>query len=138
MASNPVSDVLNSAQLASAETALVTADPLSSFALAVQSLSLLVEETDNVEIVAVLLNEDYDEQGALYDVVDVSFRIRGRGGMFTVHPPFDVNWQAQAFVAIGRKHATVEGIYQGLASKDELPSGPLGEPLPPIGIAVPV
>lgn len=120
-----------------------TASSLTAFAASVESLTLLEEAFEGVTVVAVLLNEDYDETGALNDVVDVTFTIDGRPGMFQVHPPYVVNWQALAFVQIGLKHATVEGIYQGLSEPAVIPQPstpggtPAPQPIPQPGVAVP-
>lgn len=118
---------------------------LTAYEASVQSLTLLEQQFEDVTIVSCLLNEDYDETGLLTDVVDVTFTIDGRPGMFQVHPPFTVNWQSLAFVQIGLKHATVEGIYQGLDTPAVIPQPvtPGGAPAPPQpivgpGVAVPV
>lgn len=143
----PVSQAVAIAQAYEAQTAQTGApvgspsgvDPLSAFAAAQQSLTLLEQQFEGVNIEAVLLNEAYDETGALGDVVDVTFTISGRPGMFQVHVPFAINWQALAFVQIGLKHATVEGIYQGLSVPAVIPqpTTPGGAPAPPAPIPQP-
>lgn len=116
----------------------MASDAGSSFDAALASLTLFESTYEGVEILSALLNQDYDAAGTLSDVVDVGFRLRGRPGVFSVHPPFEENWIAIAFFRIGLKQAMVEGIYQGLASAAELPAGPIGPPIPMPGTAVPV
>lgn len=101
---------------------------------ALSSLSLLEQSTDEVEILGALPNQDVDESGALIDVVDVYWSLPGRPGFFTSRVGFDLNWQAQAFFWIGVKQALVRGIYAGLASKADLPAGPVGAPVPQPGV----
>lgn len=118
---------------------LAALNPLTSFAAALQSLSLFEQTYEGVEILAALLNEDYDADGTLQDTVDVTFRIIGRPGQFQVHPYFTIDWQAQAFFLIGIKHAIVEAIYDELPNLQALPSGPTGgATIPQPGTATPV
>lgn len=114
----------------------MASEPISALEVALDSLTVFEDRFEQVEVVSALLDQQYDEQGELEDIVSVGFRIRGRPGIFSVHPPLDINWQAQAFVAIAGKKLDVEGIYAGLASKAELPRGPVGEPLAPLGVSV--
>lgn len=123
----------------------MASNPLTAYAASVEAFSLFEQAFENVSIEAVLLDQDYDAGGVLTDVVDVTFRIIGRPGMFQVHPEYAINWQAQAFVLIGLKHAIVEGIYQGLSEPAIIPQPvtPGGTPVPPTpvpspGVAVPV
>lgn len=108
-------------------------DPSTALGASLESLALLEEVTDNVDLLGASLNQDLDEAAATLNVVDVYFALPGRPGMLTVRVPFDSNWTAQAFYAIGVKQALVQGIYDGLASKDDLPRGPVGEPVPQPG-----
>jgi hypothetical protein len=110
----------------------------SAFDAAVTSLTLFEDQYEQVEVMSVLLNQEYDDTGTLVDVVDVGWRIRGRPGIFQVHPAYESNWQAIAFFQIGIKHALVEGIYAGLASTADLPTGPVGTTLRPLGTPVAV
>jgi hypothetical protein len=116
---------------------------LTAFNASLESFSLFETEFENVEVVAALLNEEYDDAGLLTDTVDVTFRIIGRPGLFQVHPLYTVDWIAQAFVLIGLKHAEVEGIYQGLDAPAIIPQpttpggAPAPAPLPGPGVPVP-
>jgi hypothetical protein len=86
---------------------------------ALLALELTLAAYGGIELLAVLLDQDYDSAGELREVVDVSFEITGRSGVFTVYPPFAAGWE---YVAIGRvtvKVAEVEAIYQGLANATE-------------------
>lgn len=108
----------------------MASDAVSAFDVALASLTFFEETFEGVEILSAALDQKYDEDGALVDCVDIGFRIVGRPGMFQVTPELDINWQAQAFVALRSKHVDVEGIYAGLASKRDLPVGPTGGPSP--------
>lgn len=113
-------------------------DPGTALGSSLDALNLIEQSTDGVEIVGASLNQDVDSGGALIDVIDVYWRIPLRGGTFTTRAPFVSNWPAIAFFYIGVKQAMVRGIYAGLASKDELPSGPIGQPIPTPGTALAV
>lgn len=108
----------------------MASDAVSAFDVALASLTFFESEFEGVEVLSAALDQRYGEEGELEDCVDIGFRIIGRPGMFQVAPPLDINWQAQAFVAIRSKHVDVEGIYAGLASKNALPIGPTGGPAP--------
>lgn len=105
---------------------------------ALASLGLLETLTDTVELQGALLNQDVDADGVLIDVVDIYWRLPGRPGFFTSRVPLEENWQAIAFFYIGVKQALVRAIYDGLASKDDIPGGPVGPPIVGPGVAVPV
>ncbi len=113
-------------------------DTPTALAGALDSLALLETLTDQVILLGANLNQDVADDGTLIDVVDVYFSLPGRPGFLTSRVPFESNWQAIAFYYIGVKQALVEGIYEGLASKAELPPGPIGPPIPQPGQAVPV
>ena len=124
---------------APAAAAAKSANPLTAFAAALQSLSLFESTYEGVEILAALINQDYDAGGELQDTVDVTFGIIGRPGQFQVHPLFTIDWQAQASFLIGVKRAIVEAIYDELPNLGALPSaGAGGAPIPQPGVAVPV
>lgn len=108
-------------------------DVPSALQAAFDSLVLLETTTDEVLLQGALYNQDVNEDGSLRDVIDLYWILPGRPGFFTSRVGADENWQAQAFFQIGVKQALVRGIYDELASKDDLPSGPIGEPLPPPG-----
>lgn len=82
---------------------------------AVTGLGLTLATYENVELVACLLDQNYDVAGNLVEVVDVSFAINGRPGVFTVYPSFAPSWDAVAVELVTEKWQIVEGIYQGLA-----------------------
>jgi hypothetical protein len=113
--------------------ASTASDPSTALGASLESLALLETLTDDVDLLGASLNQDLDSAGDTFDVVDVYFRLPGRPGMLTVRVPFDSNWTAQAFYALGVKQALVNGIYDGLASKADLPRGPVGAPVPQPG-----
>jgi len=92
------------------------------------SLAALTATVDNVSLTASSLSQTFDDTGNLIDTVELYWNPIGRGGTFTTRVPNVSNWQAIAFYQLGLKHATVEGIYDGLASKDDLPPGPTAPP----------
>lgn len=109
---------------------------VSAFDVAVASLAYFEDAYEQVELMSATLNQEYDDTGALVDVVDVGFRIRGRPGIFVVHPQADINWQAQASFLIQGKKIDVEGIYAGYASQADIPEEGIGAPLVPLGVEV--
>ncbi len=105
-----------------------------SFADALDALSLIEAQHEGIEIMAALPNQGYDGGGALVDTVDVSYRIIGRPGVFTVSVPYDKNWGAIAFFYVGLQANTIELIYEGAASLGETPTQllvPTPSSLPP-------
>lgn len=117
----------------------MASNALTAFQASVDSLTLLEQGFEGVRVISALLNEDYDSGGVLTEVVDVTFTIDGRPGMYQVHPEYAQNWQALAFVEIGLKHATIEGIFQGLDEPAVIPQPvtPGGTPAPPAPIPTP-
>jgi hypothetical protein len=111
----------------------------STYQAALDSLTLFEDTYEGIEILGALPNEQYDDSGDLAEVMDVTFRIRGRPGQFQVHPPFEENWQAVAFFRIGMKAAVVNAIYDGIGSLADLPTDPAtGDPIPFPGSPIPV
>src|SRR5579859_2352091 len=116
------------------------------FADALASLQLIEAEHEGIEVMAAMPNQGYDESDALADTVDISYRIIGRPGLYTVSVPYLIDWQAIAFYQIGLQANAIELIYEGAASLADtptvnlVPAPPTGEPLPrPLpGQAVPV
>lgn len=105
-------------------------EPDSAIGAALDSLNLLEQSTDQVAILGASLNQDVDETGELFDVVDIYWSIPERPGTFTTRVPFLRNWLAVAFAYIGVKQAYVRAIYDGLASKADIPGGVVGPPGP--------
>ncbi len=99
-----------------------------SFSDALDALSLIEAQYEGIEIMAALPNQGYDDTGALVDTVDVSYRIIGRPGVFTVSVPYDVNWSAIAFFYVGLQANTIELIYEGAGSLNETPTVLLVQP----------
>jgi hypothetical protein len=110
--------------------ASTVSDPSSALGASLDSLALLETTTDQVTLLGVSLNQDVAADGSLDDVVEVYWSIPSRPGSFTTSVPFAANWQAIAFYWIGVEQAIVNGIYDGLASKADLPAGPVGTPVP--------
>lgn len=98
------------------------------FADALASLELIEAQYEGIEIVAALPNQGYDDKGELTDTVDVSYRIIGRPGVYTVSVPYAVNWQAIAFFQVGLQANAIELIYEGAASLAEVPTAFLVQP----------
>lgn len=118
--------------------ASTASDPSTALGASLEALSLIEASTDQVEIKGALLNQELSADGSTDDVVDVYWALPGRPGLFTSRVPFVRNWMAIAFAYIGVKQAIVRGIYAGLASKDDLPSGAIGPPLPAPGTLIPL
>ena len=74
------------------------------------------------EILAALANQGYDDTSTLTDTIDVSYRIIGRPGVFTVSVPYEDNWNAIAFFQIGLQANAIELIYEGAGSLQETPT----------------
>jgi hypothetical protein len=115
-----------------------TTTPLSgsapAFEDALASLALIEAEYEGIEILAALPNQGYDDSSTLTDTVDVSYRIIGRPGVFTVSVPYEDNWSAIAFFQVGLQANAIELIYEGAASLAEPPTQLLVPPpsdLPP-------
>lgn len=116
------------------------------FADALASLSLIESEHEGIEILAALPNQGFAGDGTLLDTVDVSYRIIGRPGVYTVSVPAAINWQAIAFFEVGLQANAIELIYEEAASLDETPqvflvpppSSDATIPRPQPGQAVPV
>ena len=98
------------------------------FADALASLELIEAQYEGIEIVAALPNQGYDDKGELTDTVDVSYRIIGRPGVYTVSVPYAVNWQAIAFFQVGLQANAIELIYEGASSLAEVPTAFLVQP----------
>jgi hypothetical protein len=101
---------------------------------ALASLALIEAEYEGIEILAALPNQGYGDSDALEDTVDVSYRIIGRPGVFTVSVPYEDNWSAIAFFQVGLQANAIELIYEGAASLAEPPTQLLVPPpsdLPP-------
>ena len=112
---------------------------------ALSSLALLEAETDGVELLAALPNQEYDTADALVDTIQITCRITGRPGTFSVSVPYDFHWQALAFVAIGQKARVIELIYEGAATMQDVPTvylvpdeSNVGNPFVPPGSVAPV
>ena len=92
-----------------------------SFADALASLALIESTYEGIEIMAAMPNQGYDGTDTLTDTVDVSYRIIGRPGVFTVSVPYELNWNAIAFFQIGLQANAIELIYEGAGSLAETP-----------------
>ena len=99
-----------------------------SFAAALDSLRLIEAEYEGIEIMAALPNQGYDGTSTLVDTVDVSYRIVGRPGVYTVTVPYETNWNAIAFFQIGLQANAIELIYEGAGSLAETPTVFLVQP----------
>lgn len=115
---------------AAASGVTVTGDPASTFDDALAALSLIESQYEGLEILSAVQNQGYDTDGALVDTVDVSFRIFGRPGAYTVSVPFYANWAAIAFFRVGVKAQQVEQIYEGLADSGQATTQLLVPPPP--------
>ena len=111
---------------------------------ALNSLALLEAETEGVELLAALPNQEYDSADTLVDTIQITFRITGRPGSIMVSVPYDFHWQALAFVAIGQKARIVELIYEGADNMEAVPTVYLvpnessaGNPFVPRGTVAP-
>ena len=105
---------------------------------ALSALEITLGDYGGIDLISVLLDQDYDGAGVLTEVVDVSFSIAGYSGVFTVYPPFKAGWEYDAIGRVTVKVAEVQGIYQGLANAQE---AGLAEPIvrvPPGAPFVPV
>lgn len=110
------------------------------YADALLSLQLIEAEYEGIEVMTAMPNQGYDDTGALIDTMDVSYRIIGRPGVFTVSVPYALNWNAIAFFQIGLQANTIELIYEGAASLADVPAVFLVQPasdVPPELIPVP-
>lgn len=109
-------------------TAPIFADPRAipnsapAFADALASLALIEAEYEGIEIIAALPNQGYDDADTLTDTVDVSYRIIGRPGVFTVSVPYEDNWNAIAFFRVGLQANAIELIYEGADSLQQTPT----------------
>lgn len=110
---------------------------LTTFQTGVDALTLYAQQYESVEIVGARPDEQYWSDGNLHEVVDVSFRIIGRPGVFEVFPEYLPDWVARAEARIAFRRDEIEAIYQGLNSTSELYDGG-GQPLTrlPPGTAV--
>jgi hypothetical protein len=123
----------------STTTATTQSVPLP-YADALESLAMIEATYEGIEIMAAMPNQGYDDTGALIDTMDVSYRIIGRPGVFTVTVPYALNWNAIAFFQIGLQANTIELIYEGAGSLNETPTVFLTQPpptSPPVLIPVP-
>lgn len=110
------------------------------YADALASLQLIEQTYDGIEVMAAMPNQGYDTSDALIDTMDVSYRIIGRPGVFTVTVPYTLNWNAIAFFYIGLQANTIELIYEGTSSLADTPTVYLTTPpstTPPAPIPVP-
>lgn len=110
------------------------------YADALESLQLIEATYDGIEVMGAMPNQGYDDTGTLIDTMDVSYRIIGRPGVFTVSVPYALNWNAIAFFQIGLQANTIELIYEGAASLADVPAVFLVQPasdVPPELIPVP-
>lgn len=102
------------------------------FADALASLELIEATYDGIEILAALPNQAYDSTDTLIDTVDISYRIIGRPGVYTVSVPYAINWNAIAFFQVGLQANTIELIYEGADSLNQTPTVFLtSTPVPP-------
>lgn len=92
------------------------------FTQALAGLQLFEQTYEGLEILAALPNEDADENGNPVDTVQVTYRIIGRPGSYTVSVPFADNWNAIAFFQIGLQANTIELIYEGASSLNDVPT----------------
>ena len=111
---------------------------------ALDSLALLEAETEGVELLSALPNQEYDVGDLLVDTIQITFRITGRSGSIMVSVPYDFHWQALAFVAIGQKARIVELIYEGAPDMHAVPTvylvpdeSTIDNPFVPRGAVVP-
>jgi hypothetical protein len=113
-------------------TTTTTAQPgdATPFADALASLALIEAEYQGIEILAALPNQGYDSADTLTDTIEISYRIIGRPGVYTVSVPYEDNWNAIAFFQIGLQSNAIELIYEGAASLNEAPTQLLVPPPP--------
>lgn len=97
-------------------------DPSTTIGAALQSLDLLEQSTDHVQIQGSSLNQEYDGVDVI-DTVEIYWSLYGRPGIFTTRVAWDVNWLAQAFFYVGLKAAMVQRIYDGWPDKNTPPAG---------------
>ncbi len=110
------------------------------YADALTSLQLIEATYEGIEVMAAMPNQGYDDAGELMDTMDVTYRIIGRPGVFTVSVPYALNWNAIAFFQIGLQANTIELIYEGAGSLAEVPAVFLTQPPssnPPVLIPIP-
>lgn len=95
------------------------------FADAVAALTLFAESEEPWAILSALPNQDVAPDGTLADVIDVSWRVKGLPGQFTVKVPNVQGWDATAVGYITQQYLTVMAIYAGLADSAAI-GGDLG------------
>lgn len=97
----------------------------SSLDAALAALEVTLADYGGIVLLSVLLDQSYDATGALVEVVDVSFEIVGKPGVFTVYPPFGAGWEYDAIGRVINKAGEVMSIYEGqpnaLAGTGETP-----------------
>ena len=101
---------------------------LTTFQAAVDALTLYAQQYEQVEIVGARPDQQYWSDGNLHEVVDVSFRIIGRPGVFEVFPEYLPDWVDRAEARIAFRRDEINAIYEGFSSVDELYDGG-GQPL---------
>ncbi|HJR01519.1 MAG TPA: hypothetical protein VKA83_07810 [Methylomirabilota bacterium] len=97
-------------------------DQLADFATT--ALAWIESEIPGVDLVSAMLNQRTHENGDLYDVMDVGFRILPDQTVYYVHPDASKDWPSIAVGEIILKMDKVLSIYAGLperASLVELP-----------------
>lgn len=93
---------------------------LTTFQTALDALTLYAQQYEQVEIVGARPDEQYWSDGNLHEVVDVSFRIFGRPGVFSVFPEYVPDWPSRAEARIAFRRDEINAIYEGLDSVEPL------------------
>lgn len=96
---------------------------MATFADATAALTLFADTEEPWAIIAALPNQDIAPDGALAEIVDVSWRVKGLPGQFTVQVPNVQGWDATAVGYITQQYLTVMAIYAGLADSAAIGGG---------------
>lgn len=92
-----------------------------------------------IDVVSVMLNQRTKDNGDLYDVFDIGFRIPPANDVFFCHPDANKDWQKLALHEITLKADKVLSIYAGFPYRQDviplinpLPSDYADDPNPPV------
>ena len=89
---------------------------------ALAALDLYAQTWEGLAFLSAIPNEDYDESGALTDVIQVTYSIIGRPGVYTVSVPYEDNWPAVANFYAGIQAQYIELIYEGADNDQQTPT----------------
>lgn len=103
---------------------------LTTFQAAVDALTAYEAQWEDVEVVGARPDEQHWSDGNLHEVVDVTFRIFGRPGLFTVYPEYLPDWVARAEARIAFRRDQINAIYEGLDGVQPLFDPDTGAPRP--------